>query len=549
MSYFKKIVLLSITGLIFLAPQKTGKTIKDIKKEKEGIQKQGWVEGQRGWAEDGTNIWTSVAPLPSYNVGIGTSTPSYKLDVVGNSRIQGSLYLNSWPISVTAAPAVGDVLKWDGTAFVPQADQTGTSEWLDAGEYLYPADDASQLTRAYESATPTSGYRFQAAYSSTIYGLIGTQYSGIQGNSDNASGAGVSGFGTGTSGVYGESDVGNTAVGAGVMGINTNTSGTGIIGLGSNVTTVYWSGNGDGVVGVADTDAYGVIGTNYNGVDGNRWGALGTPNNGVYGTTDQINGAVYGFGSNTQGFGGVFVGENAASWYRVTNYGGGISGNGNYYGVQGWGLDGTSGIGVLGVGMVSGLTSLSVGTGSGVTGITDGINGNAGVYGWTEDQTNGWGMYSDGDFGASGTKYAVVPTSKGYVGMAAMESPEVWFEDFGSGQLKNGKAYIKLDPLFLETVTIDDRHPMKVFITLTDECNGVYVKKGKDGFWVIELNNGTSNATFDWRVVAKRKGYEESRFVKKSPPPIHVAQLEKRIALKRVILHKNIKKLKYKRLK
>ena len=52
---------------------------------------------------------------------------------------------------------------------------------------------------------------------------------------------------------------------------------------------------------------------------------------------------------------------------------------------------------------------------------------------------------------------------------------------------------------------------MKVIITLTDECNGVYVKKGKTGFDVIELNNGKSNATFDYVVYAKRKGYENKR--------------------------------------
>ncbi|MEO0232777.1 MAG: hypothetical protein ABIL90_02380, partial [candidate division WOR-3 bacterium] len=55
----------------------------ELKKEgKEGGQIQ-WVEPTRGWDENGTNLWTAVSPLPSYNVGIGTSTPAYKLDVVG----------------------------------------------------------------------------------------------------------------------------------------------------------------------------------------------------------------------------------------------------------------------------------------------------------------------------------------------------------------------------------------------------------------------------------------------------------------------------------
>ncbi|MEO0267189.1 MAG: hypothetical protein ABIM36_03525 [candidate division WOR-3 bacterium] len=84
-----------------------------------------WIEGTRGWREDGTNLWTSVSPLPSYNVGIGTNLPTHKLHVVGSSRIQGDLYINSWPISVTSQPTSGYVLKWDGSAFTPQPDIGG----------------------------------------------------------------------------------------------------------------------------------------------------------------------------------------------------------------------------------------------------------------------------------------------------------------------------------------------------------------------------------------------------------------------------------------
>ena len=52
---------------------------------------------------------------------------------------------------------------------------------------------------------------------------------------------------------------------------------------------------------------------------------------------------------------------------------------------------------------------------------------------------------------------------------------------------------------------------MRVYVTLNDRCRGVYVKKGTTGFDVIELDDGTSNAAFDWRVVAKRRGYEDAR--------------------------------------
>ncbi|MBN1350250.1 hypothetical protein JXJ21_12625 [candidate division KSB1 bacterium] len=94
-----------------------------------------------------------------------------------------------------------------------------------------------------------------------------------------------------------------------------------------------------------------------------------------------------------------------------------------------------------------------------------------------------------------------------------LESPEVWFEDFGYGQLKNGRTSIGIEPLYLKTISTD--HDYHVFLTPLGNCNGLYVSQlGRDAFTVEELNGGTSNIRFSYRIVAKRKGYESYRLEK-----------------------------------
>jgi hypothetical protein len=151
-------------------------------------------------------------------------------------------------------------------------------------------------------------------------------------------------------------------------------------------------------------------------------------------------------------------------------------------------------------------------------------NTGIGVVGTTYNASS-YGVYANGKLGASGTKTAIVPTSQGKRELYAQESTEVWFEDFGEGQLKGGKALIELDPLFLETVTVDDRRPLKVFIQLKDDCNGVYVRPQATSFEVKELRNGNSSASFTYRVVAKRKGFETAR-LEAAPDTMKVAALQ-----------------------
>jgi hypothetical protein len=120
-------------------------------------------------------------------------------------------------------------------------------------------------------------------------------------------------------------------------------------------------------------------------------------------------------------------------------------------------------------------------------------------------------LYVVGNFIATGTKSAVVRT-KSYGGrqLYAMESPENWFEDFGRGQLIQGRGAIKLDPIFAETVSTEvDYH---VFLTPKGDCNGLFVaNQSASTFEVRELQHGRRTIEFDYRIVAKRKGYENER--------------------------------------
>jgi hypothetical protein len=92
-----------------------------------------------------------------------------------------------------------------------------------------------------------------------------------------------------------------------------------------------------------------------------------------------------------------------------------------------------------------------------------------------------------------------------YRSMFCDESPEIVFHDYGTATLVNGKVHVNLDPLFAKTVAINDKHPLRVMVTLNDQCNGVYVThRTATGFDVMELSNGTSNAEFTYEVIANR---------------------------------------------
>ncbi len=54
-------------------------------------------------------------------------------------------------------------------------------------------------------------------------------------------------------------------------------------------------------------------------------------------------------------------------------------------------------------------------------------------------------------------------------------------------------------------ITVNKKHPLKVFVQLEGDCNGVYITaKSNKGFTVKELQRGSSNTNFSWFLIANR---------------------------------------------
>ena len=113
-----------------------------------------------------------------------------------------------------------------------------------------------------------------------------------------------------------------------------------------------------------------------------------------------------------------------------------------------------------------------------------------------------------------GTKSAVLQTADyGQRAVYALESPEVWLEDFGTASLVDGEATVAFDPIFAETVNLEmDYH---VFVTpLCQEPVLLFVTAKTDTGFVVKgvtLDNQPSDCAFDYRIVAKRLGVEDLR--------------------------------------
>ena len=307
---------------------------------------------------------------------------------------------------------------------------------------------------------------------------------------------------------------GTNAVSDGVDGVTSSGTASGVAGINH--------GNGTGVYGTGGTGVYGISNSGYGiyGISNSSHGIVGLSNGNFYGVVGEGGGAgVYGSG----GYGVLGYGTSGFGMYGQ-HVGASILGSEiPYAGI--WGDTNTLGAaGVAGTGM-DGIGGIFLNDSpSGNWALVAANYSSSGPIFTAENIANGVSctinasaqLHCDGGIGA------IVQLDSGNrkVAMSGIESPENWFEDFGSAQLVNGVAVIQLDRDFIQTVSTEKDY--RVFPVPNGDCKGLYVtNKSAKAFEVRELGGGSSNIRFDYRIAAIRKNYEIERHWLRRPQQRH----------------------------
>jgi hypothetical protein len=435
------------------------------------------VEGAISASSGGTGVYGTAPQFGVYGVATGNSGNTVGVYGNGVDGLQGAGTLHG---VYAAAPTYG--------LYGVATNTSGT----DFGVY-----GSGSSNGVYGIASNFGIYGVATATSGNSVGVYGNGIDGLQG-SGTAYGVYAAGTGTSATGVYGTT---GTSSGYGVEGVNTSGNGTGVYGTAEHF----------GVQGIATgtSDTVGVYGSGVDGLQGS--GTL----HGVYAASSGS--GSYGVYSYTPSAGaagtyGVYLGASATGATWVSGQGGSAGGvwadtngdNEDYYIPALLATADSDYAAVFANNSDEAPTTFFYNYGT--AGTTNALR--------AEGTAGSCTLTGSGDAACTGTLKSVVATT-GSAGARrvetySMQSPENWFEDFGSGALNNGAATVKLDPTFILTVNTGVEY--HVFLTPNGDSKGLYVsQKTATSFEVREQGGGRSSIAFDYRIVAKRVGYEQVR--------------------------------------
>jgi hypothetical protein len=383
--------------------------------------------------------------------GDGTITG---VNTASGSGLTGGGTSGTLNLSMTNGCAANQVLQWSGSAWACSSAGTGTITGVTAGADLTGGGTSGNVTLNLNTTALNETYALVGAENTFAYPQVIN--GGLTANSSSSGGTGVyanAGASTGSNGV----------VAYGATGVAGYTTVNGSIALYGDAGS---SSGSNGVVG------YGATGVAGNSTITGSYGTYGSGSTGVWGNSNGT-GADVGVSGTTGS--GIAVQGTAAQ------------------GFAGWFEDDAADIAAL----------VAINNAP--------PNDEADAF-YAQGYSGYCQFDTAGDLFCSGSKSAVVPVDGGArkVALYAVEAPENWFEDYGSGQLSGGSSRIDLEPTFAQTVNTDlDYH---VFLTPRGECEGLYVTNlTPSGFEVRELHHGSSSIAFDYRIIAKRKNYETVR--------------------------------------
>jgi hypothetical protein len=482
-----------------------------------------------------TGATVGVSGITASTTGIGVKGQSADIGVYGSSS----------GASKTGAGHANTGVWGDTGAAAGQGSYgvVGTADANSGGAFFNNGPYAALLGNNFAAAAP--GVIAVKGQSANI---------GVEGLSANigiygaTSGASKTGGGRGNAGIWGDSGAGVNSGHAGVLGtadansagwfinngafptllaVNQAATATGVVAVEGQSTNVGVYGNS---VGASTTG----VGRGSSGLWGDTGAAAGSGHAGVLGTADANSAGLF----LNNGPYATLLAMNSAV-YSDTSSPFAIKGESTNIGVYG-ASDGASKEGQSVGGYLSGVwgdtggASGEFGAYAGVTGTAD--EGEAGFFANSSSMFPTVIVQNDtksaktasvfeaigavgecaidvsGNLTCSGAVSGAVSVNGGAqkVALYSMQSAENWFEDAGSGQLSNGSVRIPLDPMFAQTVNAGVEY--HVFLTPNGDSKGLYVsQKTATSFEVHEQSGGTSNIAFDYRIMAKRAGYETVR--------------------------------------